>query len=462
MTGAEGKGSGEKGMIGKISLLGLTFLAGWGLKALGESMPPAPVKVGAAAVALQAEDAMVIGGGIGPGLASGQEGELRAAAAVLSDGQSKLAMVACDILMIRRDYLDEAARRIEKECGIPFDHVLVNATHTHHAPSTVTIHGYERDETFCGRVRDGIVLAVAEAHRKMGQAEPCEMFFRLGVESTVGQNSRLLLGDGTIFWVGSRDDAIRPTAPFDSDLPVLAFRQPGSSRLQALLFNHSTHCIGARSPGKRSPGFYGLACQELEAELGGTAIFFAGAFGSTHNLTLNCSEMVFRIKYAVRDALGRASPAPASPLKAVKKEVAYRVRRFDEQAEDAAVRSYCEKRVGGSQYVIDVFRNMRKHLGPLQGEERKTWIQAVRIGEVAWVGVPGEFFTVLGLEIKRRSPFRYTCVAGVANDYIGYIPDEQAYDLGGYQVWTGFHSFVERGTGELLVREAVKLLEQLK
>ena len=68
---------------------------------------------------------------------------------------------------------------------------------------------------------------------------------------------------------------------------------------------------------------------------------------------------------------------------------------------------------------------------------------------------------MLGQEIKRRSPFRYTCVFELANDYIGYIPDQVGFDRGGYQTWTGLHSFLERGTGEMIVDEAVGLLEQM-
>ncbi|RKY59326.1 MAG: hypothetical protein DRP94_03890, partial [Candidatus Latescibacterota bacterium] len=70
-------------------------------------------------------------------------------------------------------------------------------------------------------------------------------------------------------------------------------------------------------------------------------------------------------------------------------------------------------------------------------------------------------FTKLGLLIKRRSPFRYTYIVGLANDYIGYIPDREAFGLGGYQVWTGFHSFVAEGTGEMIVEEAVRMLSEL-
>ena len=104
---------------------------------------------------------------------------------------------------------------------------------------------------------------------------------------------------------------------------------------------------------------------------------------------------------------------------------------------------------------------MRKELAPHQGEERTTWIQSLRIGDVAIVGVPAEYFTKLGLDIKNRSPFRYTYIAELANDWIGYLPDLDAHKLGGYQVWTGFHSCAEPGTGERIADEAVAMLKEL-
>jgi hypothetical protein len=104
---------------------------------------------------------------------------------------------------------------------------------------------------------------------------------------------------------------------------------------------------------------------------------------------------------------------------------------------------------------------MRKELAPRQGEPLKTWVQVIVLGDIALVGVPGEFFTLLGQEIKRRSPYRYTYVFELANDYVGYLPDARAFERGGYQTWTGLHSFTEKGSGETIVGEAVKLLAQL-
>jgi hypothetical protein len=418
------------------------------------------IKAAAAAAEIIGDDSMEIAGGISPGHVVGQEGKLRASAVVI-EANTKVCIVSCDVLVLQRDILDDVCRKIEAEDKIPFENILITSSHTHHAPTTVTVHGYKRDETFSRRVKDAIVSAVHKAGQKLKNTQPASMYFRLGQESTVGQNSRLLLKDGTIWWVGSRADAIRPTGPFDPELPVLAFKQADGT-LEALLFNHSSHNIGVRRSG-RSPSFYGLAAQELEEELGGITIFTPGAFGSTHVLSLSMDERILRIKNAVKDAFSKAQKRQIPTVTSVKKQFSYRVRKFDEDAEEKAVSYYCNKRLGGNpEDIIKVFRNMRKELAKHQGQLRKTWLHVILIGDIAFVGVPGECFGLLGTEIKRRSPFRYTYVIGVANDYIGYIPDNKAYDLGGYQVWTGFHSLVERGTGEKIVDEAIRILEELK
>jgi len=443
------------------------FLAGF-LFLVGAAVPcPAidGVRVGAAAVDLKAADSMTIAGGIQPGTARGQEGELRAVAIVLRKGEVSLAIVALDILMISREHLDPVVAEIAAATGIPGSHVLINCTHTHHAPSTMRVHGYGADLGFTARVQKGILEAVVAAQRALS-ADECAFHFHLGQEATVGQNSRQLLSDGMIYWIGPRDQFVRPTGPFDPELPVLAFRKvradgaPGA--WQAAMFNHSTHTIGTIEPGVRSPSFYGLAAQRLEAEFGGVFSFVEGASGSTHNLNLSGAEMTDRIQRAVAASLEEAEPRPVSRLASIKRPFTFRVRKFDESAEDEAVRSYCRKWVPNSaDQVIPVFRDMRRNLAPEQGRERETWIQAMVIGDVAIVGVPAEFFTKLGLDIKNRSPFRDTYVAELANDWIGYLPDRDAHKLGGYQVWTGYHSYAEPGTGERIVDDAVALLEEL-
>ena len=109
---------------------------------------------------------------------------------VIEDPQgTRVALVACDVLMLNRDILDQAARRIEQETGIPL--ISPDQCDTYpQRPTTVTVHGYKREEAFTRQVGDKIVEATIAATKRLG---PATMNFRLGEESSVGRNSRLLL-----------------------------------------------------------------------------------------------------------------------------------------------------------------------------------------------------------------------------------------------------------------------------
>ncbi len=422
----------------------------------------AGLRVGAGSVNLPADDSMVVAGSILPRHVKGQEGELRAVAIVIEKPPTpKLAIVVCDVIVVTRDDVDAAVAEIGRTTGISPTNILISATHTHHAPSTIVVHGYGRDDEFGRRLREGIIRAVQQADANLSDGES-HFYFHQGEENTIGGNSRLLLADGTIWWVGPCTDAVRPTGPFDPQLPVFAFRD-ADGQLQALMYNHSTHTIGTCSGDVRSPSFYGLAAQELEVELGGSVCFLPGAFGSTHNVTeVPPPEAVKRLKGAITEAVEQAKPMPVEKLASIQCPFTFKVRTFNEAVEDEKVSSYCRKRVpDGADSTINVFRNMRQVLAPQQGQVRETTLQAMVIGEVAIVGVPGELFTGLGVDLKERSPFQHTYVVSIANDWMGYLPDREAHTLGGYQTWMGLHSYAEEGTGERMVNELLNMLEPL-
>ncbi len=437
---------------------------------IGEANPKAVAKssadlrVGAGAANLQADESMPLAGYLENRFTKEQEGELRAIAVVVEKpGADKIAIVACDVLWVTRAIVDAAATEIELTTGIPASHILVNATHTHHAPGTAPAHAFGWSEKFAQEVRRGIVKSVQDANARLADTA---LFFKLTEERTVGANSRLLLRDRNISWLNpmaEAGDLVQPTGPFDPELPVLDFRAP-DGRTRALIYNHSTHTIGTRSGRDvRSASFYGLAAQELEREVGGVVSFLEGASGSTHNVRgISVPVAIQRLKAAVLDARTNAEPHAVTRVTALKRPFTYRVRSFDEAEEAAKVERYTALHAQSSAARIgDIFSTARRELNSRQGEQRSTWLQTIVVGDIAIVGVPAEYFTALGLEIKRRSPFPNTFIAELANDWIGYLPDREGHRLGGYQTWTGFHSYAEVGTGERVVDEAVKMLEEL-
>lgn len=429
-------------------------------------MPETHLRAAAAAVAIPTQTDFPAGS-----LPPGQEAELRASAVVI-EGDRRLCMVSCDTLVIPEDVLEEAVAQIVARTGIAFEDLLVCATHTHHAPGTINVLGCTRDREFCTRLGEAIVAAAEEACGGLDDTADVELHFALSQEASISGNSRYLLRDGTIAWYNYPwEDVIRPTGPHDPDLPLLALRRPGGE-MAALIFNHATHNIGALTKGARSPGFFGLAAQELERRHGGTTLFLPGAFGSSHNTgafgsnenihAVGAAECVHRVVAAVEEGLEFAEAIPASPMVTIKRPFRWRIRRFDEAAEADAVRYWSETyEPRDPEATREIFRTMREQMAPLQGEERETWLQVIRLGEIALVGVPAELFARLGLAIRRRSPFRHTFVVGLANGTIGYVGDRAAYDLGGYQLWAGWHSPSKPGTGEALVEQALEMLHEV-
>ncbi|MCD6308219.1 MAG: hypothetical protein J7M24_04400, partial [Candidatus Latescibacteria bacterium] len=97
------------------------------------------------------------------------------------------------------------------------------------------------------------------------------------------------------------------------------------------------------------------------------------------------------------------------------------------------------------------------------GERGETTIpmeqQAVRIGDAVFVTLPGEVFSEIALEIKKRSPFEKTFAMGVANGYYGYMPTEQEFIEGDYEVDGCKYS---PKAGRVCVESALALIGRLK
>lgn len=408
-------------------------------------------------------------------IATGPEAEpeapLRAVALALESDGVRLCLACTDSMIVPEDVLARVSAQV------PGADLLITASHTHHAPCTIDVLGARRDVAFCEALEAALLGAMTEACR--GLEEPsseAEMSFAQSQEATVGQNSRYLLRDGTIAWYAYPWEAvIRPTGPYDPDLPVIALRRP-SGEMVCTLLSHSVHNIGALTQGAVSPGMYGLAAQEIERRHGGLALFLPGAFGSTHNTSafgstpntraVGTVECVHRIVAAVEWGLAHAREPRAactqSSLAAARCPFAYRIREFDEATEEAAVRYWSETYTPRNPEAnAGMFRAMRAEMAPVAGEERETSITVMALGDVALVGLPGEIFAALGLEIRRRSPFRNTYVIGLANGTLGYVGDLPSYALGGYQLWVGWHSLSAPGTGEAMVEQALAMLGDL-
>ena len=88
-------------------------------------------------------------------------------------------------------------------------------------------------------------------------------------------------------------------------------------------------------------------------------------------------------------------------------------------------------------------------------------VQVIRIGDFAFVGIPGEPFVEMGLGIKRdaRAP-RAICL-GYANGWVGYLAPPSAWEQGGYEVNLGTWSIVGPAAHGLLLDAALELVSEM-
>ena len=86
-----------------------------------------------------------------------------------------------------------------------------------------------------------------------------------------------------------------------------------------------------------------------------------------------------------------------------------------------------------------------------------TEMQTLRIGNLAVVGMPGEPFTRIVLDIKASSPLPHTIAVSYANDYSGYFPDRASVLAGSYEALI---SPYDESVGERLAQAAVEALKQ--
>ena len=91
----------------------------------------------------------------------------------------------------------------------------------------------------------------------------------------------------------------------------------------------------------------------------------------------------------------------------------------------------------------------------------ETPIQAIRVGPLGIAANGSEFFCEYGLRIKRASPFPFTWVVSLANDYVGYVPTAQAFISGGYEPRTARSSFLAIDAGQRIVTSSLGALRKV-
>jgi hypothetical protein len=321
-----------------------------------------------------------------------------------------------------------------------------------------------RHTAFLTRV---VAQAVSKAHEDL---RPARVSAAVGHEDTLPFNRRFLMKDGTVvFNPGALNpDIVRPGGPIDPEVPV----EDLDGKPLATVVNYAMHLDTVS--GNRYSADYPWMLAKLLQEVRGPGMmpmFTIGTCGNINHFDVirprikqgpeEAARIGITLAAEVLKTYTRLEPVNASKL-AVKSRMVplppvvlkpgdvERARELARREESGGKKLSLLKRV----FVQRVF--FAEHQ---QGRPYEVEVQVITVGsEFAWVGLPGEVFVELELAIKRGSPFRFTTVIELTNEWIRYVPNRKGFEQGACEA---INTRCGPGAGEMLVDTAVEMLLEI-
>lgn len=415
--------------------------------------------------------------------ARGNEGvldDILAKATVLDDGQTRAAIVVCDLISMPKWIVSEARRLAQERTGIPGANIMIGATHTHTAP--VLFREWSRDETdgggeqlskdYSGTLPKLIVEAVVSANEKL---QPVRISVAKETENRLANNRRFWMRDGSVGWNPGKLNAqiVRPAGPIDPEVGVFFAETSGAKPVPVLTFvNYAMHPdttggtrISADFPGALSralalykgPDMLTMFANGTCGNINHTDVHWAGAQSSPRE----AARLGTILAAAVFKAYPRLQSLINTGVLRVRSEIVklplppYTPEQLEQARLD--VRTARDNTRAGFMKLVRAHRVL--DTAAREGNPQEVEMQVIALGQdVAWVAWPGEIFVELGLSVKAGSPFAHTYNVALANGTIGYIPNKSAYPEGNYEVES---ARVAEGSGEMLVTSALRMLAEL-
>jgi len=404
--------------------------------------------------------------------------ELYAKALVLNDGSTTIAIVSLDLLYVPLEEVTNPIREIiEDKIGIPGRNVFICATHTHSGPEVFTrsklrpekeVPASEIDQFYLQTLIRKTAGSVLIAYKNM-QDSSCKAGAQVKIGAAKGQipeilyNRRPRLTDGSVkmaFTLGPEvtatkkietdaegnvkvtftfpdEEAELDFGPIDPEVCVLRVEDMDGGIVGSVV-NFGCHpvCIYPYLSTTISADYPAYTTKVVEQMEGGICLFALGLAGNTVPIQRGVKPREQIGKALGGEALRRLqfiTTAGDVTLNALKKEIRFPVK--------TASSSDKSKEVDETNYIT-------------------TEIQVLRLGDIYILGLPGEILVEVGLEIKKRAGVEKLFVISISNDSIGYVCHSRAYEEGGYEPGSGTN--LAKGAGEIMIKESLNIIDQIK
>ena len=394
--------------------------------------------------------------------------DLYARVVVLSREDTQVALVLCDLLGLLVGLVGKIRQKLEEKFGFPAENVQLACTHAHSTPDTIGL-GYENQDYLESMV-DTIVDAIGEA---AANNQPARMGWGRVPIRGLACSRRIKMTNGKVYttrygvpstWRVD-PELIADKGHIDPDLTVVRIESLDGEVLAAIS-NFACHNSVAYMSPNISGDYAGEAMAILEDVYGDQSVVLctngaAGDVDPTEEMPIWGPRQDFmalhlgRIFAAqVMEALERVEVGDKAVVGASRELLDLEVRsdwvRLIEQEQDR-MRVEMAK---GWQLSSEMARTLRDKV-------IHTEVHALRLDGLILVGMPGEIFTDIALELKSKVPNRAVAVVELANGSVGYVPTLEAISQGGYEIGQHLWNRAKPGAAGMMLEAAEKLVDRL-
>lgn len=399
-------------------------------------------------------------------------------AVAFSNGEEKAIFYSCDCISFRNMGYNQLKKMIAERCNIPVGNIYIACTHSHTSFRLVA-----PEQTDCDTYRifiERLFLQFCDcAQLAFEDLKPAKLLVAKGEVTDVGFMRRYRMKDGTVKTnpKSASPDILRPEGEQDTSLQLVRAVREGAKEI--LMVNFGTHAdvIGGNSYCADYPGYLSetLKCAfDNRVEV----IFFNGCEGDSAHRDAMAPLEKYRKGVLLSQRMGRklagevlkiyddATPVEGTEIQGVNKIVKIGKNPYDPAMMpivDEMNQIYLEKGNKAPElanYPISLVEAVRIVQIRDLPEFFEMNLSAVRIGNLAFVGIPGEPFQKIGTDIKEKSGFQMTFVTSCTNggEENAYFPTADAFAEDGYERKA---SLFAHNCAQLITDGALDLIENL-
>jgi hypothetical protein len=393
---------------------------------------------------------------------------LTANAVAVSDGDTRLVLVSCDLVSMPGELANKIQSECEKAYGIPARSVIIGAIHTHLAPYPDDTAISDCDPRFIEEFQTKLVQTVGRA---LDDLEDVDVYSGAGYVDQMGFNRRGLHHGGKAdMYHGSWAEGFEGVeGPRDGEVGVIFARRPDGS-VKVVISSFSTHPNSMEGESYYSADVAGAVRIFLRRNLGEDigVVYLTGAAGNTAPSKLDGNKEK-KMPWRNEDGWRRSGTYLGSEmLKVISGAVEPMqnpVLRLEQASVPIAVRqwpdgldAYKMPEGGFREYYIKMLAEWPRIL--TEESPADVRLNVIRVGDAVICTNPAELFVEHGLSIKKASPAKVTLISELTDGYVGYVPTKDAFHHGGYETWPATSSLLEERAGEIIVENTTRLIDK--